>query len=150
MQFFTGISIDTQSKSYTLSLTECVQGIQKQCIVGYSLTCLMFQLLQSKVKVTQIWANEKLGDLVDQILICFIKYPTRVSATIYRKRTRKKLLNRLKFMLMRRIFLQSQSSTKFCEWTCSTLEAQGQNKTTPLITKDSIKNHTQSTIPFIK
>ena len=35
MQLFTGISRNTQAKLYMLSLSECVQGIQKQCIVEY-------------------------------------------------------------------------------------------------------------------
>ena len=39
MQFFTGISGNTQSKSYMLSLTWVCLGILKWCIVGYSLTC---------------------------------------------------------------------------------------------------------------
>ena len=38
MQFFAGMSRNTQSKLYMLSLTECV-WVVKKCIVGYSLTC---------------------------------------------------------------------------------------------------------------
>ena len=52
MQFFIGISRNSQSKSYILSLTECVWDFQKRCIVGYSPTCPTHRLVHHSPSVT--------------------------------------------------------------------------------------------------
>ena len=55
MQFFTGISRNTQSKPYMLSLTGCVGDFQNNALWdGYSLTCPTYSQAKSVMIMNSI------------------------------------------------------------------------------------------------